>query len=115
MIFAPRDNDDCIKEDPERVGEPMSAETARLLQGGARRFKVGDRVVCKINPDPEIWEAGTVTKVDMEHPSNGMVKIPYQVRLDENNALIFAPADSDDVIRAHDKAPKLDRKQQRRF
>lgn len=115
MIFAPRDDDDCIKEDVDRVGEPMSAEDARLLQGGERRFKVGDRVVCKINPDPEIWEPGTVTKVDMTHPSNDQVQIPYQVRLDENNALIFAPADSDDVIRHFDKMPKLDKNQKRRF
>merc|ERR1712156_1339206 len=51
----------------------------------------------------------------MAHPVNKTVRVPYQVRLDANNALIFAPADSDDVIRAHDKAPKANPKQNRRF
>jgi len=99
IIFAPQDTDECIKEDSERLGEPINEDIKYLLQGGKRRFNVGDRVVCKVNPMPEIWEIGTITKVNMPHPSNPSVTLPYQVRLDSTKGVIFAPADSDDVIR----------------
>jgi len=60
------------------------------------RFAVGDKV--KANTG-EGWEAGTVVALMYreEHMPPGMIA-PYQVKLDAGG-LIFAPTDSDDLIR----------------
>lgn len=62
----------------------------------ALRFAVGDKVKCKTGAG---WEAGTVVK--LMHRDRGMppgVVAPYQVELNSGD-LIYAPADSDDLIR----------------
>jgi len=62
------------------------------------RFKVGDRVECNCGS----WKAGTVVKLFYTQSSfpEGTCA-PYQVKLDDGK-LIFAPMDTDRVVRACD-------------
>jgi len=63
------------------------------------RFQVGDRVECNCGD----WKPGTVVKLFYEQKSFEPGKCaPYQVRLDEKDRLIFAPQDTEKVIRAAD-------------
>mmetsp|Transcript_102154 Transcript_102154/g.292402 ORF Transcript_102154/g.292402 Transcript_102154/m.292402 type:complete len:491 (-) Transcript_102154:232-1704(-) len=69
------------------------------------RFKLGDRVECRVGPDE--WAPGTVTQHfwrDHRWPANVPSK-PYQVLLDaKGEGHIFAPLDEDHVIRAYQGA-----------
>ena len=67
--------------------------------GPSLRFAMGARVECCVGPNE--WLAGTVVALHYREPSwpRGRVA-PYQVRLDEDGSLIFAPSDEDDVVRA---------------
>jgi len=98
VIFAPVDQDSYIRIDPDREGEEMSVEALNMITGKLR-FKEGDLVECKIRPVPETWARGTITKTKIPHPQNDKIKVPYEILLHQNNAKIYAPADSDDVIR----------------
>lgn len=61
------------------------------------RFKVGQRVECKIGPTE--WATGTVAKLWYDEKSSGHW-MPYQIKLDEHDGqMIFAPQDSDLIIR----------------
>lgn len=68
------------------------------------RFREGDVVECATPPvDPDsdepLWLRGTIVKLlynDTRFPR----WLPYQVRLEIDDRLIFAPVDSDDVVRA---------------
>jgi len=63
------------------------------------RFQIGDRVECNCGE----WKLGTVVKLFYEQKSFEPGKCaPYQVRLDERDRLIFAPQDTEKVIRAAD-------------
>lgn len=65
----------------------------------ALRFAVGDRVRCKVAPTT--WAAGVVTQVHYREPQwPAHATAPYQVELDEDGQLIFAPADDDRLIRS---------------
>jgi len=64
------------------------------------RFKVGERVECRVGPHPvKGWAPGRVIKLHYTEPSwpPNMVA-PYQIALHDGR-LIFAPQDTDQVIR----------------
>lgn len=66
------------------------------------RFTVGDRVECRVERKTGCykWTCGTIVALeyrDSQMPS-GMVA-PYQVELDDDEGLIYAPKDDDRVIR----------------
>ncbi len=66
----------------------------------ALRFDVGARVECRVGPHPvKGWASGRVIKLHYSEPSwpPNMVA-PYQVALHDGR-LIFAPQDTDQVIR----------------
>ena len=68
------------------------------------RFPVGTRVECNCGQ----WKPGTIVKhfyVQSSFPE-GMC-VPYQVKLDEGNKMIFAPADVDRVIRQLAEEPAV--------
>jgi len=64
------------------------------------RFEIGQKVECRIGPDPVTgWAPGTVAQLwyrEPNWPPNSWA--PYQIRLDDGR-LIFAPGDMDQVIR----------------
>jgi hypothetical protein len=64
------------------------------------RFKVGDRVLCRVDPDPVTgWAPGKVAKLWYREPSwPPNLRAPYKIELD-NNSNIFAPGDNDEIIR----------------
>ncbi len=65
------------------------------------RFIVGDRVVCRVGPDPVTgWAPGKVVMLWYREPSwppNSWA--PYKIELDDGRN-IFAPGDVDQIIRA---------------
>merc|ERR1740121_1087124 len=69
----------------------------------ALRFDIGDKVLCNTGDDE--WTSGTIVahmyRDDLMPP--GMVA-PYQIMLDDDGGLIWAPADVDCVIRAKKSA-----------
>lgn len=66
------------------------------------RFKVGDRVIA--NTDEGAC-AGTVVQLNYREPDWPKdVIAPYQIELDEGD-LIYAPADSDQLVRAEGSQP----------
>ena len=73
-------------------GEPPEVEL---------RFPVGTRVECCIARGPDGWAPGTVVGHWYRAPQwpTGQFA-PYQIKLDETDALIFAPQDQDNCIRA---------------
>ena len=67
------------------------------------RFPVGTRVECNCGT----WKAGTIVAHFYTQPDFGRGKcVPYQVRLDEGDRLIFAPNDEDVVVRRLKKKKK---------
>ena len=64
------------------------------------RFNVGDRVECRIGPDPITgWAAGSIVQLwyrERNWPDNSWA--PYKIRLDDGKN-IFAPGDVDQIIR----------------
>ena len=69
------------------------------------RFEVGQRVLCRIGPDPVTgWAAGTIIQLWYREPNwPGGSWAPYKIKLDDNRH-IFAPGDLDQVIRKHPDA-----------
>ena len=64
----------------------------------ALRFKVGDRVEC--HSDDGSWNAGVIVGLHYHEPKFGEgVTVPYQIKLDAEDRLIFVTRDSDDAIR----------------
>jgi hypothetical protein len=65
------------------------------------RFKVGDRVLCRVDPDSVTgWAPGKVAMLWYREPSwppNSWA--PYKIELDDDRN-IFAPGDVDQIIRA---------------
>jgi len=64
------------------------------------RFEVGDKVECRIGPDPVTgWAKGSINQLwyrEQGWPPNSWA--PYKVQL-ENGKCIFAPSDQDQIIR----------------
>ena len=84
---------ECL-DTPER-----RAEAVRAL-----RFKVGDAVECGMADE---WARGVVVKTmyrDDEMPPG--VVAPYQVKLDRDGELVWAPSDDEYVVRAAQGAAK---------
>jgi hypothetical protein len=70
------------------------------------RFEVGQRVFCRVGPDPTTgWAPGTVVQLWYREPNwpNGSWA-PYKIKLDDGR-FIFAPGDMDQVIRKNNKHP----------
>lgn len=65
------------------------------------RFQVGQKVECKIAPDPVTgWASGVVIQLwyrEANWPPNSWA--PYKIQLDDGRN-IFAPGDIDQIIRA---------------
>ena len=85
-----------------------SASASSLIDIGDReritlRFAVGDRVLCQCGT----WEPGTIVKLFYKQRDFPPGKCaPYQVKLDDGD-LIFAPEDTDGVIK-RDTGPVLE-------
>jgi len=64
------------------------------------RFEVGDKVECRIGPDPVTgWAKGSVAQLwyrEQGWPPNSWA--PYKIQLDDGKC-IFAPSDMDQIIR----------------
>ena len=80
---------------------PSPAAPVAPRSPAKKRFQVGDRVLAKL--DSQGWHAGTISKHDYleEHFA---APVPYQILLDSacrhDKHYIYAPDDSDDVVRA---------------
>ena len=65
------------------------------------RFKVGQRVACRVGPDPVTgWATGKVSLLwyrEPQWPANSWA--PYRIELDDGRN-IFAPGDVEQIIRA---------------
>ena len=98
LIFIGKDLDhDALREG---FNECLATPENRQKRIDKLRFKVGDRVECKYGGG---WAAGVVVAHLFRGPPLPLGKsVPYQVKLDEANSLIFAPADDNRVIRKED-------------
>jgi len=114
MIFNGNFEDDWLPEEEKEsklvfIGKNLDHEglkkafaackvTPELLEKKQKmlRFKVGDKVKCNTGNG---WQAGEVVALMYrdEYMPPGMVA-PYQVQIDGGN-LIYAPADTDDLVR----------------
>jgi len=113
LIFAPADDDRYVKFNV--AGKPMSSQAKdQITSPEKRRFKIGDLVSCKVGVDPETWEVGEIKALDVDHPMNKKLRLPYQVWLVQRNQMIFAPADTHEVIRKHE-GPRPKKKKTLRF
>ncbi len=83
-----------------RPAAPFSSEHPNQL-----RFGVGDRVQCNVGE----WVTGTVVAhfYRERHWPQGRTA-PYQIRLDDGGAMIFAPLDDDRVVKALPRTPVHD-------
>ena len=76
------------------------AEAVPAPNQGSLRFEIGARVECRQDP-PGRWNGGTVVGRFYREPEWPPGEVaPYQVQLDDDGPLIYAPVDSDDCIRA---------------
>ena len=95
MVFIGRNLDRKALE--ARFNSCLATPENRAKQAEMLRFSISDRVECNIEGS---WSAGTVTGLmyrDDKMPP-GMVA-PYQVQLDVDGRLIWAPMDDDRCIR----------------
>lgn len=91
-VFAPHDDDSVIRK----------AGSIRMTDP-ALRFGVGDRVECLYQEDDgtQHWEPGRIVALHYHEERFGEgVTMPYQVKLDAAERLIFTPKDSEDLIRS---------------
>ena len=91
MDWPPLDNiyaEGKIWEEPEIQQPPL-------------RFKVGQRVECRIGPDPVTgWASGKIIKLWYQEPIWPLYSwAPYKVLLD-NRKFFIAPGDADQIIQA---------------
>ena len=76
------------------------------MSTSALRFAVGDRVRCKTSATK--WKRGSIVKLNYREEHWPAEKTaPYQIQLD-NGPLIYAPQDSESLIRADDGSKELD-------
>lgn len=81
------------------VGAKLHTALQRKRSGGAPpklRLRVGQRVLCHMGLDQ--WAKGTIVRLWAEQGEGQYA--PYQIRLDDGKHMIYAPADTNDVIRA---------------
>lgn len=62
------------------------------------RFKVGQKVECKVGPKATDWALGTITQLRYKEPE-WKNAAPYQIVLEEDGRYIFAPEDTAGVVR----------------
>ena len=78
-----------------KIGQKKTKKNSNNA-GPKLRFKLNQRVHCKIGQGPNDWVMGTVVKLwSQQGPGFWM---PYQIQLDDG-AMIYAPQDNDNVIR----------------
>ena len=78
----------------------LDTEASRAARRTALRFKVGDEVECNVGSDQ--WEVGEVVQHLYRDEESGMppgLVAAYQVRLRADGDLIWAPEDTDCVVR----------------
>lgn len=63
----------------------------------ALRFVVGQKVLCKVGPQPDDWAEGTIIQLRYMEPEWER-SAPYQILLDDGR-YIFAPEDTEAVIK----------------
>merc|ERR1712086_715451 len=87
-----------LNHDELKAAFTACAESEDLKQKKiqALRFGIGDKVKCNTGDG---WQKGEVVKLMYrdEHMPPGMVA-PYQVKLEPNGNLIYAPQDLDELI-----------------
>ena len=84
----------------ETVAEAVPDSGQSAPNQGSLRFEIGARVECRQDP-PGRWNGGTVVGRFYREPEWPPGEVaPYQVQLDDDGPLIYAPVDSDDCIRA---------------
>jgi len=85
-IYAPIDDDDCIRR------------TAALPL--PLRFGVGDRVKAAVDSG---WQPGVISRIRYRDRDfhNGKRTVPYQIKLDIDNDMVYAPIDNDDFVMRH--------------
>ena len=103
-----RDYEETLAIAEARLATPSTA-TALGVQ---LRFRVGDRVECRVGPDGEDWRAGAVSQLWFREASWSAQKpsSPYQILLDDDewdDNYIHAPADDDQLIRREQNFPPL--------
>jgi len=83
---------------------PMSPSAEVMEVGELRRFVVGDRVQCKTSPSD--WSPGRVVRlnirdVEVNYDNDWPIDTiaPYEILLDDDAEVIYAPIDVDAVIR----------------
>ena len=91
---------------------PDSSSSNRPARAGADafRFQVGARVVCNLGPVG--WKLGRVVALRYREPGwpDGR-EAPYQVLLDDDNALIYVPEDIPSLCReARDEDVRMARR-----
>eukprot|EP01031_Cornospumella_fuschlensis_P033807 gene33807-40907_t len=94
--------EDFVQNFPDRetLQQWREGKKARWPPLPALRFQVGDRVECRIGPHPvKGWAPGRIIKLYYSEPNwpPNMI-VPYQIALHDGR-LIFAPQDTDQVIR----------------
>lgn len=98
-VFAPKDDESVIR----REGTLQMADPNL-------RFRVGQRVLCAYDDDgtgERRWEAGRVVALHYHEARFGEGNtMPYQVKLDHEERLIFIPRDEVSLIRA-EAAPTI--------
>ena len=96
MVFIGRNLD--AKALAERFNACLMTKENIAKKVAALRFKIGDKVECNTGDD---WAPGVIVAhlYRDENMPQGVVA-PYQIRLDEDDDLIWAPADNDCVLRA---------------
>jgi hypothetical protein len=92
--------------DVEKSKADNATENTNLLQfDPSLRFSVGTRVECRMGDDEmgkEVWKSGTVIQLHWrENDWEDDDFVPYQIELDFGRGQIFAPADTDNVIREY--------------
>mmetsp|Transcript_2208 Transcript_2208/g.2996 ORF Transcript_2208/g.2996 Transcript_2208/m.2996 type:complete len:261 (+) Transcript_2208:101-883(+) len=93
--------------DEDTLTQWKAGKKARWPRLPELRYKIGDRVECRIGPHPvKGWAPGRIIRLHYTEPNwpPNMVA-PYQIALHDGR-LIFAPQDTDQVIRLRpDPAP----------
>jgi hypothetical protein len=91
--------------DGEDADWPPVEEYDMTMNRPKLRFDVGDRVSCRIGPDPVTgWATGTIIQLwyrEPNWPDNSVA--PYKIRLDDGKN-IFAPGDLEQIIQ---RAPTM--------
>lgn len=88
-------------DEPETTLESHTSPPKTTSPQGSLRFGLGARVECRISENPvDPWSIGTVVLHQYREPAWSCgTCAPYQVKLDDGR-FIFAPQDSDEVIRS---------------